>query len=89
MIFYVSLTVRWNKNGDIKQKKKEACNSCVEDKKIVTDMNAYCSDCYKLVALGNAYEVPMVSMPDRQDWTAPKHVLEKIVLLPKYKRLPG
>ncbi|KAH0657829.1 hypothetical protein KY289_026577 [Solanum tuberosum] len=35
--------------------------------KNVANMHAYCSDYYKLDALAKTYEVPMVSMPDKED----------------------
>lgn len=58
-------------------------------KKNVIDIHLYCSDFYKADALANTYEVPMVPMLDREDWTTSKHVIEEIVLSLKYKRLPG
>ncbi|XP_055826013.1 uncharacterized protein LOC129894370 [Solanum dulcamara] len=36
--------------------------------KNIADMHPYCSDYYKLEALANTYELPMVSMPDKKDW---------------------
>jgi len=35
--------------------------------KNVANMHAYCSDYYKPDALAKTYEVPMVSMPDKED----------------------
>ncbi|XP_049410439.1 uncharacterized protein LOC125873580 [Solanum stenotomum] len=58
-------------------------------KKNIIDIHLYCSDYYKLVALANTYEVPIVLMPDKEDWSAPEFVLEEIVLSPRYKRLAG
>ncbi|XP_055835681.1 uncharacterized protein LOC129904162 [Solanum dulcamara] len=57
--------------------------------KNITDLHPYCSDYYKPEALANTYELPMVPMPDKKDWTAPKEILEEIVLPPIYKRMPG
>ncbi|XP_049391541.1 uncharacterized protein LOC125855945 [Solanum stenotomum] len=57
--------------------------------KNVTDMHPYYSDYYKPDALEKTYEVAMVSMPDKEDWTVPDYVLDKIVLPPRYRRLAG
>ncbi|KAH0633443.1 hypothetical protein KY284_036229 [Solanum tuberosum] len=57
--------------------------------KNVTDMHPYCSDYYKPDALEKTYEVAMVSMPDKEDWTVPDYVLDEIVLPPRYRRLAG
>ncbi|KAH0736956.1 hypothetical protein KY290_035661 [Solanum tuberosum] len=57
--------------------------------KNVTDMHPYCSDYYKPDALEKPYEVPMVPMPDKEDWTVPDYVLDEIVLPPRYRRLAG
>ncbi|XP_015163457.1 uncharacterized protein [Solanum tuberosum] len=58
-------------------------------KKNIIDIHSYCSDYYKPAALENTYEVPMVPMPDKEDWSAPEFVLEEIVLPPRYKSLAG
>lgn len=57
--------------------------------KNVTNIHPYCSDYYKSEALENTYEVAMVAISDIEHWTAPKEVLEVIILPPKYKRMPG
>ncbi|KAH0650355.1 hypothetical protein KY284_030267 [Solanum tuberosum] len=57
--------------------------------KNVTDMHPYCSDYYKSDALEKTYEVAMVPMPDKEDWTIPDYVLDEIVLPPRYRRLAG
>ncbi|KAH0682123.1 hypothetical protein KY289_019875 [Solanum tuberosum] len=57
--------------------------------KNVTDMHPYYSDYYKPDALEKTYEVAMVPMPDKEDWTVPNYVLDEIVLPPRYRRLAG
>ncbi|KAG5613884.1 hypothetical protein H5410_013708 [Solanum commersonii] len=57
--------------------------------KNVKDMHPYCSDYYKPDALAKTYEVAMVPMPDKEDWTVPDYVLDEIVLPPRYRRLVG
>ncbi|KAG5611446.1 hypothetical protein H5410_022727 [Solanum commersonii] len=57
--------------------------------KNVTDMHPYCSDYYKPDALAKTYKVAMVPMLDKEDWTVPDYVLDKIVLPPRYRRLVG
>ncbi|KAH0675294.1 hypothetical protein KY285_023095 [Solanum tuberosum] len=57
--------------------------------KNVTDLHLYCSDYYKPDALEKTYEVAMVPMPDKEDWTVPDYVLDEIVLPPRYRRLAG
>ncbi|KAG5609649.1 hypothetical protein H5410_020930 [Solanum commersonii] len=44
----------------------------------VTYMHPYCSDYYKPDALEKTYEVAMVPMPDKEDWTVLDYVLEKL-----------
>ncbi|XP_069153707.1 uncharacterized protein [Solanum lycopersicum] len=58
-------------------------------KKNVTDMNPYCSDYYKPDALAKTYEIPMVPMPDKKDWSDPKHVVAETVYPPRYRRSSG
>ncbi|KAG5575304.1 hypothetical protein H5410_055438 [Solanum commersonii] len=57
--------------------------------KNVTNMHPYCSDYYKLDALAKTYEVPMVPMLDKEDWSLSDNVLEETVLPPRYKRMFG
>ncbi|KAH0755068.1 hypothetical protein KY290_025338 [Solanum tuberosum] len=57
--------------------------------KNVTDMHPYCSDYYKPDTLAKTYEVPMVPMPDKEDWSAPSNVVDETVWPPRYKRLAG
>lgn len=52
-------------------------------------MLPYCSNYYKPITLANIYEISMVPMPDKEDWTTLKKVTEAIVLPSKYKKLPG
>jgi len=40
-------------------------------------------------ALAKTYEVPMVPMPDKEDWSLSDNVLEETVLPPRYKRMSG
>ncbi|KAG5608872.1 hypothetical protein H5410_020153 [Solanum commersonii] len=47
------------------------------------------NDYYKSAALANIYEVLMVLMPDKKDWSAPEFVLEEIILPPRHKRMVG
>ncbi|XP_069143536.1 uncharacterized protein [Solanum lycopersicum] len=58
-------------------------------KKNVTDINPYCSDYYKPDALAKIYEIPMVPMPDKKDWSDPKHVVAETVHPPRYRRSSG
>ncbi|KAG5632245.1 hypothetical protein H5410_003962 [Solanum commersonii] len=55
--------------------------------KNITEIHPYCSDYYKSAALANIYEVPMVLIPDKEDWSVPEFVLEEIFLPPRYKRM--
>ncbi|XP_049372992.1 uncharacterized protein LOC125837964 [Solanum verrucosum] len=57
--------------------------------KNVTDMHPYCSDYYKPDTLAKTYEVPMVPMPDKQDWSVPSNVVDETMWPPRYKRLAG
>ena len=52
-------------------------------------MNPYCSDYYKPDALAKTYEIPMVPMPDKKDWSDPKHVVAETVYPPRYRRSSG
>uniref|UniRef100_M1DLZ8 Zinc finger containing preotein n=1 Tax=Solanum tuberosum TaxID=4113 RepID=M1DLZ8_SOLTU len=58
-------------------------------KQNIIDIYPYCSNYYKPAALANTYEVLMVPMPDKEDWSALEFVLEEIILPPRYKRLAG
>ncbi|XP_069154487.1 uncharacterized protein [Solanum lycopersicum] len=58
-------------------------------KKNVTDMYPYCSDYYKPDALAKTYEIPMVPMPDNEDWSDPKNVVAETVYPPRYRRSYG
>ncbi|WMV07521.1 hypothetical protein MTR67_000906, partial [Solanum verrucosum] len=57
--------------------------------KNIINMHPYCSDYYKPNALEKTYEVAMVPMPDKEDWSVPDYVLYEIVLPPRYRRLVG
>ncbi|XP_049386951.1 uncharacterized protein LOC125851221 [Solanum stenotomum] len=57
--------------------------------KNVKDMHLYCSDYYKPDALAKTYEISMVPMPDKEDWSAPEDVIAETVYPPKYRRLAG
>ncbi|XP_019257092.1 PREDICTED: uncharacterized protein LOC109235436 [Nicotiana attenuata] len=46
----------------------------------------YCSDYYKPKSVIMAYEVPVYPLPDRSEWNIPAHILEEVVLPPKWKR---
>ncbi|KAG5569726.1 hypothetical protein H5410_059492 [Solanum commersonii] len=56
--------------------------------KSITKIHSYCFDYYRPAALANTYEVSMVSMLDKDDWSAPEFVLEEIILPPRYKKMP-
>nr|XP_010315739.1 uncharacterized protein LOC104645583 [Solanum lycopersicum] len=58
-------------------------------KKNVTDMNPYCSNYYKPDALTKTYEIPMVPMPDKEDWSDPNNVVAETVYPPRYRRSSG
>ncbi|XP_075088136.1 uncharacterized protein LOC107799126 [Nicotiana tabacum] len=49
----------------------------------------YCSNYYKPNSVVMTYDVPMYSLPDRNQWNIPAHVAEEVILLPKWKRPPG
>ncbi|XP_049357107.1 uncharacterized protein LOC125821778 [Solanum verrucosum] len=51
--------------------------------------NAYCSDFYKPKTVLKTYEVPVYPLPDVTEWNVPEHIVEEIVLPPRYKRPPG
>ncbi|XP_047258648.1 uncharacterized protein LOC124890854, partial [Capsicum annuum] len=55
----------------------------------VTKFRPWCSDYYKPTTLVKTYELPVVPMPDKKDWHAPKCVEKEEVIPPKYKRPPG
>ncbi|KAG5577857.1 hypothetical protein H5410_057991 [Solanum commersonii] len=57
--------------------------------KNVTNMHPYCSDYYKPHTLAKTYEVPMIPMPDKEDWLVPSNVVDETVWPPRYKRLAG
>ncbi|KAG5594835.1 hypothetical protein H5410_036067 [Solanum commersonii] len=42
----------------------------------------------KCLRMRYTYEVPMVPVPDKEDWSVPDNVLDKIVLPSRYKRIP-
>ena len=52
-------------------------------------MHLYCSDYYKSDALAKTYEILMVSMLDKVNWSAPKNMIDETVYLPRYRRLFG
>ncbi|XP_016496888.1 uncharacterized protein LOC107815773 [Nicotiana tabacum] len=49
----------------------------------------YCSEYYKSKTVVMTYEVPVYPLPDRSEWNIPAHILEEVVLPPKWKRPPG
>ncbi|XP_019230295.1 PREDICTED: uncharacterized protein LOC109211243 [Nicotiana attenuata] len=49
----------------------------------------YCSNYYKPNSAVMTYDVPVYPLPDRNDWNIPAHVVEEVVLPPKWKRPPG
>ncbi|XP_016438931.2 uncharacterized protein LOC107764860 [Nicotiana tabacum] len=49
----------------------------------------YCSNYYKPNSIVMTYDVPVYSLPDRNEWNIPAHVAEEVVLPPKWKRPPG
>ncbi|XP_009796728.1 uncharacterized protein [Nicotiana sylvestris] len=49
----------------------------------------YCSNYYKPNSVVMTYDVPIIPLPDRNDWNIPAHVAEEVVLPPKWKRPPG
>ncbi|XP_075111772.1 uncharacterized protein LOC142181955 [Nicotiana tabacum] len=48
----------------------------------------YCSNYYKPNSVVMTYDVPVIPLPDRNDWNIPAHVAEEVVLPPKWKRPP-
>ncbi|KAH0729549.1 hypothetical protein KY289_000737 [Solanum tuberosum] len=55
--------------------------------KNVTDMYSYCSNYYKSDAIAKTYEISIVPMSDKEDWSVPDNVVAEIVFPPRYKRL--
>ncbi|KAG5615768.1 hypothetical protein H5410_015592 [Solanum commersonii] len=53
--------------------------------KNVKDMHPYCTDYYKPDALAKTNEIPMVPMPDKEDWSAPEDVVAETVYPPRYR----
>ncbi|XP_060210503.1 uncharacterized protein LOC132637431 [Lycium barbarum] len=51
--------------------------------------NAYCSELFKPNTVVNTYDVPIDPLPDESEWNVPTHILEGVVLPPRYKRPPG
>ncbi|XP_075088387.1 uncharacterized protein LOC107831839 [Nicotiana tabacum] len=49
----------------------------------------YFPNYYKSNTVVMTYDVPMYSLPDRNDWNIPAHVAEEVVLPSKWKRPPG
>ncbi|XP_009781892.1 uncharacterized protein [Nicotiana sylvestris] len=43
----------------------------------------YCSDYYKPKSVVMTYEVPVYSLPDRNEWNIPTHISDEVVLPPK------
>ncbi|KAH0693112.1 hypothetical protein KY285_020209 [Solanum tuberosum] len=77
----------WNyKNREISSYTKDTLGRRFEEVLIV---NASKSSKIKPDALEKTYEVAMVPMSDKEDWTIPYYVLNEIVLPPKYRRLAG
>ncbi|KAG5586351.1 hypothetical protein H5410_046785 [Solanum commersonii] len=88
---YIVCLERKNCNCGRFQLEKIPCANAfaVLKKKNIIDIHPHYSDYYKSAALANTYEVPMVPMLDKEDWSAPEFVLEEIVLSPRYKRMDG
>ncbi|KAG5594778.1 hypothetical protein H5410_036010 [Solanum commersonii] len=57
--------------------------------KNITEIHPYYSDYCKPAALAKTYEVQMVAMSNKEDWSVSKFVFEEIVLSPRYQRMPG
>ncbi|XP_059310574.1 uncharacterized protein LOC132061914 [Lycium ferocissimum] len=51
--------------------------------------DAYCSELFKPNTVVNTYDVPIDPLPDDSEWNVPTHILEEVVLPPRYKRPPG
>ncbi|XP_060200140.1 uncharacterized protein LOC132628373 [Lycium barbarum] len=51
--------------------------------------DAYCSELFKPNTVVNTYDVPIDPLPDESEWNVPTHILEEVVLPPRYKRPPG
>ncbi|XP_060210218.1 uncharacterized protein LOC132637089 [Lycium barbarum] len=49
----------------------------------------YCSDLFKPATVLKTYDVPVDPLPDEREWNIPNHILEDVVLPPRYKRPPG
>ncbi|XP_047259235.1 uncharacterized protein LOC124891555 [Capsicum annuum] len=55
----------------------------------VKDYGRYCSELYGPQTIVKTYELPIVLMSDKKDWSIPGFVDDEEVLLPKYQRPPG
>ncbi|XP_060202697.1 uncharacterized protein LOC132631112 [Lycium barbarum] len=51
--------------------------------------DAYCSELFKPNTVVNTYDVLVDPLPDESEWNVPTHILEEVVLPPRYKRPPG
>ncbi|XP_059298071.1 uncharacterized protein LOC132050718 [Lycium ferocissimum] len=49
----------------------------------------YCSDLFKPATVLKTYDIPVDPLPDEREWNIPNHILEDVVLPPRYKRPPG
>ncbi|XP_019252880.1 PREDICTED: uncharacterized protein LOC109231694 [Nicotiana attenuata] len=48
----------------------------------------YCSDYYKPNSIVMTYDVHVYPLPNRNEWSIPAHIVEEVVLPPKWKRPP-
>ncbi|KAM3377558.1 hypothetical protein P3S68_009971 [Capsicum galapagoense] len=55
----------------------------------VKDYGHYCSELFRPQTIVKTYEHPIISMPDKKDWSAPSFVDDEEVLPPKYRKPPG
>ncbi|PHU04320.1 hypothetical protein BC332_25142 [Capsicum chinense] len=78
------------------KEKKCSCNAfqldeipCVHACAVLDSKNfkkgPYCSDLYKPKTVLRTYDVPVYSLPHKNDWIIPNEILVEVVLLPKYK----
>ncbi|XP_060182416.1 uncharacterized protein LOC132612091 [Lycium barbarum] len=51
--------------------------------------DAYCSELFKSNTVVNTYDVLIDPLPDESERNVPTHILEEVVLPPRYKRPPG
>ncbi|XP_015057522.1 uncharacterized protein LOC107003743 [Solanum pennellii] len=53
------------------------------------DVGPYCSDLYKPSNLLDTYSIPILPLPDKNEWNVHGYIKDQIVQPPNHKKLPG